>query len=80
MSAKGHVMRGLFHRNQREFPLAIEEFGQAIQLNPRFADAYFHRGIVFNWLVQPTEALRDLDRLIRIFPQYADAYLQRGLV
>ena len=40
---------------------AIEQFKQAIRLNPQNPEAYFHRGLVFNWQGKTTQAIVDMD-------------------
>jgi tetratricopeptide (TPR) repeat protein len=57
---------------------AILEFGQAIQLLPYFAEAYYGRAITYAKLGQYQRAIDDFDKAILIDPNFAMAYLMRG--
>ena len=50
-----------------------------IRLNPRYADAYYNRGIAYEKLGQYQRAIQDYDEAIRPNPRYADAYNNRGI-
>nr|WP_281257351.1 tetratricopeptide repeat protein [Merismopedia glauca] len=51
-----------------------------MEINPRYALAFYNRGLVRQELKQHSEALADYTKAIEINPQYALAYYQRGLV
>ena len=59
---------------------AVENFDQAIALNPEYARAYFERGLVKRELDQADDALDDFTRAIALDPEYTEAYYQRGEV
>ena len=59
---------------------AIEEYDEAIRLNPEFADAYYNRGAAYGRLGQFQLAIEDCDEAIRLDPENAFAYLLRGAV
>jgi OOP family OmpA-OmpF porin len=61
---------------------AIKSFTEAINLDPRLAEAYFNRGRSYR-ADRPTfasEAMRDFDRTIDLEPENAEAYYERGLL
>lgn len=59
---------------------AIEMYSEAIQKNPRSAEAFNWRGMAYDDLGKLDEALDDYNRALTISPDYADAYNNRGEV
>jgi tetratricopeptide (TPR) repeat protein len=57
---------------------AIQALTKAIQLNSRYATAYFTRAIVYAQLQEFRQAVSDFNQAITLNPQYADAYYNRG--
>ena len=63
-----------------EEPLdAIKKYDRAIELYPRFAQAYHLRGNAKNKLGRYLEAIEDYGKAIELNPDYADAYQHRGV-
>ena len=56
---------------------AIQDYGQAIALDPRFANAYRNRGAAWFNLGQYDKALTDYDAAIRLEPNEAGGYADR---
>lgn len=71
--------RGYLHTLQEDYARAIADYGQAIRLNPRDAQAYLNRGTAYAGKQDLTRAITDFDQAIRLDPQFAQAYLNRGL-
>ncbi len=59
---------------------AIADFNRALQINPRFAQAYANRGLVYRLKNDDANALADYNRALQVNPQYANAYVRRGNV
>jgi tetratricopeptide (TPR) repeat protein len=60
---------------------AVGNFTQAIQLEPNWAKAYYHRGIVYLYDIEDEQqALKDFEQAINCHPPYAAAYFERGLL
>jgi tetratricopeptide (TPR) repeat protein len=59
---------------------AVQQFSQAIALNPRYVIAYFMRAYVKDDLNDPQGALADYNLAISFNPQFATAYNNRGLL
>ncbi|MCB0197433.1 MAG: tetratricopeptide repeat protein [Anaerolineae bacterium] len=71
--------RGLDYLDQGDYQRAIEEFTQAIQLDPNNADLYANRGLAHHWLDAPGEANADYSRAIELDPDYYLTYYNRGV-
>jgi len=70
---------GYDHHNAGRYKEAIEAYSRAIELNPRYADAYHNRGCAYGNLKDSAKAIEDLNRAIELAPRDADAYYNRGV-
>ncbi|WP_410172242.1 tetratricopeptide repeat protein, partial [Dolichospermum planctonicum] len=59
---------------------AIDDYTQAININPNDADAYNNRGLVRSELGNKQGAIDDYTQAIKINPNYSYAYNNRGIV
>ena len=66
------------HLQNRNIRSAVEVLNNAIQNNPKFAEAYLRRGEVLAGLGANQEALADLDQAVALAPQNAGYYAARG--
>jgi tetratricopeptide (TPR) repeat protein len=78
--AIGHYNRGVGYIQQEKYDLALAEFTKAININPRYADAYNNRGNLYQQQGKPDLALSDYNKAININPRDAMAYLNRGIL
>ena len=67
-----------FELRQAEGQIAIDDYDEAIRINPKDAVAYFNRGTTYHSLNKKKRAIEDYDQAIRLNPEYADAYHNRG--
>ncbi len=72
--------RGLSRCKQGEYKAAISDFDQAIQLNPKWAEAYYNRGLAYEQLEEFERAIEDYTLALRTHHNWAIAYCQRGNV
>jgi len=70
--------KGNDYFKQGDYQKAIEQYDEAIRLNPQYAKAYYNRGIAYYYLSQYEQAIQDFGEAIRLNPQYAEAYNNRG--
>jgi Trypsin-like peptidase domain/Tetratricopeptide repeat len=57
---------------------AIQEFSNAIQLNPKYTVAYFLRAYTYSQIQEFNKSLADYNQAIKLNPNYIGAYLNRG--
>jgi len=75
--AEAYLHRGNAHAQKHEDDRAIQDYGSAIRLNPRFAAAYNDRGVAHDRRGEYDRAITDYDSAIRLAPS-AVAYFNRG--
>ncbi|MGB7566255.1 MAG: tetratricopeptide repeat protein [Chitinivibrionales bacterium] len=72
--------RGVAYGRQGGYDRAIEDFNQAIRINPMSALAYNNLGLAYNAKGDVDLALEDFSRAVKLNPKGALAYNNRGLV
>jgi tetratricopeptide (TPR) repeat protein len=72
------VAKAVLHANNRELDRAIQDYGDAITLNPRSAPQYIARGAVWGLKGDDAHALADYGEAIKLDPKSALAYNARG--
>jgi Flp pilus assembly protein TadD len=65
--------------NQKNYKGAIEEFNQALRINPNYENSYVSRGFCRFSLGDTQGAIQDYNQAIRLNPSHAKAYYNRGL-
>ncbi|MGK7873930.1 MAG: tetratricopeptide repeat protein [Xenococcaceae cyanobacterium] len=78
-TAKDFFNQGYKKDEQGDYKGAIEDYTQAIRINPNYADAYNNRGLARYQLGEYQAAIEDYTQAIRINPNDADAYYSRGI-
>ncbi len=79
--AQAFVNRGNEYRSrERAIDLAIDDYNQAIRLQPDFALAFASRGFTYLFdRPDPERAIKDFDEALRIDPQFASVFYYRGV-
>ena len=54
-----YLMRGDDYCDLGQYEKAVQDYDEAIRLNPQFAVAYNNRGVAYEWLGQKEKAYRD---------------------
>ena len=76
--ANAYFYRGTAYGDLGESRREIQDYDQALRLDPGFAAAYHNRGIAYKKLGEYRRAIQDLDQALRLDPGDADAYYTRG--
>ena len=76
--AEGYNSRGFAKDNLGRREEAIEDYDEAIRLNPEFAAAWNNRGLAKSQLGHHEEAIANLDEAIRLDSENATAWYNRG--
>ena len=71
---------GAAYLESKELPKALVAFGEAIRLDPTYAEAYNGRGVVLALLGQSAKAIVDCCEAIRLEPDNPEFYRSRGYV
>ena len=71
--------RGIAYSNKGQYDRAIQDYDQALRLNPSDADAYHNRGNAYANKGQYDRAIQDYDQAIRLNPNDALAYRNREI-
>lgn len=70
----------LLYHFKKDRERAVEAFGKAVEIDPKYAQALRHRGILRFQLSQFDLAKQDLDKAIKLEPDYSDSFNTRGRV
>jgi tetratricopeptide (TPR) repeat protein len=79
VSAEDYMDRGYEYLQKKQYDKAIEDFTEAIRLDPKLADAYLNRGVAFEKKKEYDKAIKDYTEVIRLSPKDGDAYFNRGV-
>ena len=77
-AAAYYAARGLAYAKAEAYEDALNDFGRAIELEPRGPQAYAFRAWTYRQQQQPELGLRDVERALKIDPNSAEAYWARG--
>jgi tetratricopeptide (TPR) repeat protein len=70
--------RGASYAQKKDYDRAIQDFDQAIRLNPVNAQAFRNRGATYRYKKDNDRAIQDYDQAIRLNSNDADAFRRRG--
>ncbi len=71
--------RGIAYQTKNEHDKAIEDFSEAIRLDPKDPDAYHRRGIAYHVRKEYSKAIKDYSEAIRLNPKDAVTCYNRGI-
>jgi len=70
--------RGNAHLNSPNYDRAIDDYNEAIRLDPKYAIGFNNRGLAYQRKGQFDRAIEDYDQAIRLNPTYALAFANRA--
>ena len=76
--AKAYYNRGIAYYEKGEFDLAIKDYSEAIELNPRLFHPYNNRGNAYLRKGDFDKAIEDYSKAIELNPNLGLAYCNRG--
>jgi len=71
--------RGVAYGSLGQRDKAIADCSRAIEIDPKYRDAYFNRGISYSEIGQWDKAIADYSKVVMIDPDFTMAYYNRGL-
>ena len=78
VSAQDYFAQGDFDYESGACDAAIADYTRAIDLNPKFAEAYNNRAYTYMVQHNYAAALPDLDKALELRPDYVNALMNRG--
>ncbi len=78
-AALAHSHDGEAYSRNGDYDKAIQEFSEAIRLNPKLAAAHYNRGEIYFKKGDYAQAIRDFTSTISLAPDYTFAYYSRGV-
>ena len=76
--AAAYNNRGFAYMANGDYERAIDDYNQAIELDPKYAFAYNDRGVAYYGKGDYDSAITDYNQAIQLDPKYAAAYYHRG--
>jgi len=61
-----------------QYERAINDYDEAINLDPQYSGAYLGRGFVYHELGRYEQAIEDLNKTVQLIPYFEYAYLLRA--
>jgi tetratricopeptide (TPR) repeat protein len=77
--ARAFFNRGRAWADKTQYDRAVQDFDQALRLDPNYPDAYNSRGVAYSGMGQTERAIQDFDQAIKLDPNYAIAMYNRAL-
>ncbi len=75
-----NISKGIGYMRYHDIDSAIEAFNRAVEADPEFSEAYYHRGNAWALKNDFEKAASDFSRAIELDCDYAEAYLARAAV
>ena len=77
-SAAAHYSRGNAYSSEKQYDLAIQEYSQAIRLEPNSDAAFYARGNAYYGAKDYDRAVQEYSQAIRLKPNFENAFMARG--
>ena len=73
--ANTHFLQGNKYYYEKNYPSALEEYNQAVELNPNLSAAYTNRGVIFYNLGEIEKSLADYNHAVELNPNDSATYV-----
>jgi tetratricopeptide (TPR) repeat protein len=77
--AGAHSLRGRARNGLKQWDAAIQDFDEAVRLNPKVGQFYMFRGVARNGQGDFAKAIEDFDEALRLQPNLPMAYAHRAI-
>lgn len=77
-SADDALDRGNEFFEVRQYEEAVEEYTEALRIDPEYAGAYYNRGYAYYLMGRYDRSIADYSKSLRLEPDDVDAYIGRG--
>ena len=77
-NADAFYNRARLYAAKDDFPQAIKDYSQALEIEEKHADSYYNRGLLYAEMERYEEAVKDFDSAIKLDSGASDAYCNRG--
>jgi tetratricopeptide (TPR) repeat protein len=75
-----YFKNGIDKYEQKDYAGALSDFTVAIELNSKFAEAHYFRGLLYGKEFHNySKAIKDFSKAIKLKSDYAEAYYNRGV-
>lgn len=74
-----YSLRAAAYLGKGQLDKVLVDSSASIQLNPKYAPAYYYRGIAYSRTANTDKAISDYTAAIQLNPRYIGAYLNRGI-
>jgi len=78
--AQNHFKKGFEYHNQGSMEKAIEEYHQALKLNPNYIEAYMNIGAIYVDKKDYDQAIQQFKKVIELDYYYGKAHYNLGLI
>lgn len=76
--AMSYQARAGCHLQLKNFTSAIQDYKQAVKLDPTNFEIFINRGIAYTYMTEYTKAIEDFNMAIKLEPDSANAFFNRG--
>lgn len=81
ITPSGYTRSGIDWHEKRDHDRAIRDFNKAIELDPKYAKAYYWRGLVWFWEDDYDRAMKEFNKVIELGKEHSsDAYYYRACI
>lgn len=77
---RAHIGLGNVYLEQGNYRAAIHEYNVGIRLDPTFAQSYFAKGVAYNKMKRPQDAIKSLEKAVKVNSKYEPPLFELGKI